>query len=252
MKRVQFTWDGKQYGFGSLLTFGNPKTSKHVKIPELAHYRVAILHLLPANQAGCGNLCEHASPGCLAGCLNTAGRGCTPPVHFARLSRTVYFQRFRHQFMARLTTEIRAFVRRCERNGWQPCVRLNGTSDVAWESIAAGLMEWFDGVVFYDYTKNPARVGSLRPNYSTVFSRSETNGLDSLSVLSRGGCVTVVMRGSVGSAKNPKPMIKTWKGFPVVDGDVHDLTFKHPPGHVIGLRAKGRATRDYSGFVIDV
>jgi hypothetical protein len=36
-----------------------------------------------------------------------------------------------------------------------------------------------------------------------------------------------------------------WKGFPVIDGDVHDFRAHDPAGSVVGLRWKGpKRTRD--------
>ena len=42
------------------------------------------------------------------------------------------------------------------------------------------------------------------------------------------------------------------KGKKVVDGDKNDLRFLDPKGVVVGLRAKGPARQDQSGFVIHV
>jgi hypothetical protein len=41
--------------------------------------------------------------------------------------------------------------------------------------------------------------------------------------------------------------------FPVIDGDLSDLLFKNPsPVVVVGLRAKGFAKDDDTGFVVQV
>jgi hypothetical protein len=42
----------------------------------------------------------------------------------------------------------------------------------------------------------------------------------------------------------------TYKGRPVIDADETDLRFLDPKGVIAGLKAKGRAKKDYSGFVI--
>jgi hypothetical protein len=42
----------------------------------------------------------------------------------------------------------------------------------------------------------------------------------------------------------------TWLGFPVIDGDRHDARFLDPAGVIVGLRAKGLARVDTSGFTI--
>src|SRR5690349_2376347 len=118
-----------------LLTTSNPKTAKG----EGAGWHTAILHFAPATLAGF-NVCGYASKGCVKGCLNTAGHGGIGldadglnTVQVARIQRTRWFKRDRDAFMARLVREIRAHVRRAERHGLRPCVRLNGTSDLPWE-----------------------------------------------------------------------------------------------------------------------
>jgi hypothetical protein len=40
-----------------------------------------------------------------------------------------------------------------------------------------------------------------------------------------------------------------WNGKPVIDGDTDDLRFLDPQGVIVGLRAKGKAKYDTSGFV---
>jgi len=78
-------------------------------------------------------------------------------------------------------------------------------------------------------------------NYSLTFSRSETNEADCIRVLEAGGNVAVVFR--------HKP--DTWHGFPVIDGDAHDLRHLDPRGVVVALSPKGpKAKRDKSGFVL--
>jgi hypothetical protein len=43
---------------------------------------------------------------------------------------------------------------------------------------------------------------------------------------------------------------ESYMGKTVVDADEDDLRFLDPKGVVLGLKAKGRAKKDYSGFVI--
>jgi hypothetical protein len=44
---------------------------------------------------------------------------------------------------------------------------------------------------------------------------------------------------------------KTFLGLKVIDGDTHDMRFLDEDNVVVGLKAKGKAKTDYSGFVID-
>ena len=50
--------------------------------------------------------------------------------------------------------------------------------------------------------------------------------------------------------KNGLP--KYYKGMPVINGDETDMRFEDPVGVIVGLKAKGKARKDTSGFVIDV
>lgn len=221
----------------SLLTpqESNPKTAHVVK-----GWRSAILHLQPTVK-----LCPWSSPGCRQGCLNTAGRGQMSCVQKARHNKTQYFLHDKNAFVYELENEIAALVRRCEREGVRPALRLNGTSDVRWENHV--IMQHFPMVQFYDYTKDQPRMraymeGKLPKNLHLTFSVSERLGAGAFAgeVLRGGGTVAVVFD------KIPKK----WNGFRVVDGTTHDLIFLRPKGCIIGLIAKGKAKQDRTGFVV--
>lgn len=227
----------------SLLSVGaDAKTVKG----ESFGWLTAILYLAPAREAGRGNVCPNASAGCLASCLYSAGRGAFSNVQSARVRKTrLFFDDFA-EFKRQLFADIGAFVATCERNGKRACVRLNGTSDISWERL--GVFEEFPSVQFYDYTKSPIRAlqaaaGSIAPNYHLTFSRSEANEAQALDVLRAGGNVAVVFA----SAALPS----SWQGFPVVNGDESDLRFLDARNVVVGLKAKGDAKRDTSGFVVN-
>lgn len=253
-----------------LLTTGNPKTVKG----EGEGYLTAILHLAPFDLSG-HNVCPWASKGCAAACLNTAGRGgifrngeTTNAIQEARKRRTRMFFGDRPAFLAQLAREMRAHVKRAERHGLKPAVRLNGTSDLRWEKLAPELFAEFSDVAFYDYTKGVPRMvdylaGRFPVNYSLTFSRSESNHAQAIEVLEAGGNVAVVF-----DTKRGRDLPELWKGFEVIDGDATDLRFLDPKpvrehidigaesvelvadGAVVGLRAKGRARNDLSGFVV--
>jgi hypothetical protein len=232
-----------------LLTTENAKTTKG----ESLGYLTAILYLAPGALSG-RNVCPHASEGCLFSCLNLAGMGAFSNVQDARVAKTKAFFRDPKGFVETLAEDILAARRKVERDAMELCVRLNGTSDLPWENLGgqAGvcLMRRFPDVRFYDYTKNPARIraflaGRLPANYSLTFSRSECNGEVALELAQAGANVAVVF-----DTRKGEPLPSKWAGRPVIDGDTHDLRFLDKRARVVGLRAKGPARKDDSGFVV--
>lgn len=216
------------------------KTSKG----EAKGYLTGILYLAPSNVSG-RQVCPFASPACHAACLYSAGRGAFSNVQRSRIAKTQSYFADKVAFLANLDKDVTGLIAKATRQRMKPAVRLNGTSDIAWERT--GIMDRFPGVPFYDYTKNPLRyaqflAGKLPKNYRLVFSRSETNEAQALEFLSKGGNVSVVFR---------KTLPKTWNGYRVINGDKTDLRFLDPKGVVVGLVAKGKAKADVSGFVVD-
>lgn len=51
---------------------------------------------------------------------------------------------------------------------------------------------------------------------------------------------------------NTKILPIFWKGKEVIDGDESDLRFLDKQNVIVGLKAKGKAKQDMSGFVIHV
>jgi hypothetical protein len=83
-------------------------------------------------------------------------------------------------------------------------------------------------------------------NYDLTLSFSGQNWDKCERALTDGGKVAAVF----GGLGRTRPMPAEYRGFPVVDGDETDLTFSRPAGSILGLRAKGKAKADRSGFVI--
>lgn len=245
----------------SLLTVGNPKTAKGEKYGVLT----AILHLAPAKVSG-RNVCPHATVGCETACLNTAGRGGIGldaeglnVIQAARIQRTRWFQRDREGFMVALVAEVAKHERAAERHGLRLAVRLNGTSDLPWERFPVvrdgvsypHIFAAFPGLTFYDYTKWPARLRPLVPgigNYSLTFSLAESNDEKAADALRAGMNVAAVFAVKRG-ADLPSEFSILGETRPVIDGDETDLRYLDPRGVIVGLRAKGRAIHDRTGFV---
>jgi hypothetical protein len=240
-------------GVSSLLARpeSNPKLAKGMKQGVMS----TPLHLAPADLSGY-EVCPMATNGCRKACLHTAGN----PAHMAgkqraRVARTkLYFQQ-RGLFLSVLIVEIAALVRKAEKAGVVPAVRLNATSDIPWERVKfthngeqyANLMELFPTVQFYDYTKRPNRKG-LPSNYHVTFSLAEDNDILAANALEAGLNVAVVF-----DTKRNHELPKSFDIGPyrplVIDGDKTDFRPSDPRGVIVGLRAKGDAIGDTSGFV---
>jgi len=208
-------------------------------------FLTGILYLAPANESG-KNLCPHASAGCKAACLYTAGRGAFDTIKKARLNKTLAFLNDRKAFAMELKKDIASLVKKAEKKGMTPCVRLNGTSDIPWHNVE-NIMQENPLIQFYDYTPNPFRMlqflkGELPENYHLTFSRKEDNDGFVDNILEKGGNVAVVFR---------KELPQTWKGKKVVNGDETDLRFLDEKNVVVGLKAKGKGRKNQSGFIVD-
>ena len=77
--------------------------------------------------------------------------------------------------------------------------------------------------------------------------RKMSNAAETLEAIKHGVNVAVVF-----STKKGQPLPAEYLGRPVIDGDETDLRFLDPSGVIVGLRAKGRAKHDCSGFVVNV
>ncbi len=223
-----------------LLSTGNPKLLKG----EKKGYLSFILHLSPANVSGY-ETCPKRTAGCTAACLNTAGRGgmfrkgeTTNVIQEARKRKTRMFFEQREQFLADLEADIRLGIKQAEKKGMIPCFRLNGTSDIAWEKY--GIIEKFPDVQFYDYTKMRNRKVTHLKNYHLTFSKADGNDVDVRLAASAGMNVAAVF----------KSLPETYIGRPVINGDDTDLRFLDPKNVIVGLKAKGKAKKDTTGFVV--
>ena len=225
-----------------LLSTANPKIQKGTKLGYLSF----ILHLAPATLSG-RETCPKRTAGCTAACLNTAGRGGmfkkgenTNMIQKARIRKTNLFFNDRDTFMEQLEQDINKAIKFAAKQGLKPVFRLNGTSDLAWEKYTCkgsdkNIFEMFDNVQFYDYTKVLGRKVAHLPNYHLTFSKADGNDADVAKALAQGMSVVAVYD-------------KIPEGVP--SADETDLRFLDPKGVMLGLKAKGRAKKDYSGFVI--
>ena len=229
-----------------LLSTANPKIQKGTKLGYLSF----ILHLAPADLSG-HNTCPKATAGCKSACLNTAGRGGmfkkgenTNMIQKARIRKTKYFYDARQDFMLDLKKDIEKGIKLAAKLGLTPVFRLNGTSDLSWEKYdmlpGMNVFECFPTVQFYDYTKILGRKVKGIANYFLIFSKADGNDSDVAEAILQGMNVAAVFDRVPG----------VYMDKPVIDADEHDLRFLDPRGVIAGLKAKGRAKKDLSGFVI--
>jgi hypothetical protein len=239
-----------------ILGTNNVKTLKSGKFSDKDNnlpYITYIAYLSPFTFNSKGiNLCSHASSGCASACLVGSGNARFEVVRNGRLKRTEYFLSSRIEFLEQLKNELTKAIKKHEGKA-TVVVRLNGTSDIPYEKFKVfegkNIFEYFSDIQFYDYTKNYLRFDKVLPsNYHLTFSRSENNHDKAMELLNRGFNVAMVMT----------KLVKSYKGFNVVNGDLNDLTFLHPSKTIVGLKYKlltGKGVDNSigvkSGFVLD-
>jgi hypothetical protein len=223
-----------------LLSTQNFKTVKGEKFGILT----GILYLAPAKLSGF-EVCPKRSEGCTASCLYSAGMGAFSNVQKARIQKTLFYFGDRPKFLELIKEDIKKLQKQAKKDGQKLAIRLNGTSDLNW--MQHDVFSSFPDVQFYDYTKVFNRLTKEIPsNYHLTFSKSENNDSECIQALELGFNVAVVFDTKKGDA-----LPASWNGFPVYDGDDTDTRFLDPKGgYVIGLRAKGQAKKDISGFVV--
>lgn len=151
--------------------------------------------------------------------------------------------------MRALSYEILKEYTKAKKAGEKIAIRLNGTSDIDLVYLLKkyadlDISTLADHIIFYDYSKilQKAIRYQAHPNYVVTFSRSEINQAEVEQAIKLGINVAAVFSDELPA---------TYLGAPVVDGDKSDLVMLYNKGVVLGLKAKGRAKKDTSGFVIN-
>jgi len=199
--------------------------------------KTAILHLAPFDLSGT-NVCPKASKECAALCLNTSGRGQMNSVQQARVKKTQYFWTNKNAFLWQLSTEIEQLKNLAKNQGFKFAVRLNGTSDLAWHRMkvdgGSTLHELHPDVQFYEYTKVLNYLDHDQDNLHFTFSDSGRNDSDIKKAIKKNVNVAIVFQDK---------LPRKWLQRRVIDGDKHDLRYRDPRGVIVGLIAKGKASR---------
>ena len=221
---------------------------------ETFGFLTGILYLAPATTTK-WNTCSMAKIAkCDEPCLYLAGRGAFSSVQQARVNKTIWFFEERNTFMQQLVVDINKLIKKAKKQGLKPLVRLNGTSDIRWETVSfkdvdgteyVNIFAAFPFVQFYDYTKDVNRK-DLPANYDLTFSDSGVQGFQPYVQLAiaKGMRIASVFR-------KEQEIPETHRGLDVVSGDNSDVRHLDAKGIVVALYAKGKAKLDQSGFVFD-
>lgn len=228
----------------------NAKTVKGQKYG----FMTGVLYLAPSTISGF-NTCPMAKLAqCEAACLYSAGRGAFNSVQQSRINKTKLFHSYPQLFMELLVKDIKRLIRKAERKGMIPLVRLNGTSDIRWENVRFDygfgneqitIFDLFPDIQFYDYTKLANRKG-IPANYDLTFSYSGVTAYQKYvkQAIAQGMRIATVFR-------KREEIPSEFMGLECVDGDDSDIRHLDPQGVIVALYAKGSAKRDYTGFVVD-
>ena len=211
------------------------KIAKGLKYNEMTY----ILYLAPASQSGY-NVCPMSTEECRTACLTESGHNRIDvkknAINKARIAKTKLFFEHRDFFMSWLVTEIEKAKYVAESKGYTFSVRINGTSDIdltTFKLNGKNILELFNDVQFYDYTKVAKRFKMLDKydNYDLTYSFSGHNMFQCLDLLNKNkGRVAMVFEGKV--------LPQSFMGYKVIDGDAYDMRYMDEQGVIVGLKFK--------------
>ena len=193
---------------------------------------VAGVYLSPHKKGGFKlNLCPFALS-CPSTCIDDTGK---MSFHSdSRVRRTLALYAYPSEWIASLIMEIRVLAFKCSLLGKELWIRLNGTSDIRWESILdlAGLVNEIQGLSgFYDYSKFPFQERETSESYRLCYSYDEGKHAQdrALEYLRNDQAVAIVVS------------FKDYKAYRYdsrfVDGESNDFRFLDG-GSIVLLRAK--------------
>tara|TARA_R100000995_G_scaffold78447_1_gene49042 strand:- start:644 stop:1501 length:858 start_codon:yes stop_codon:yes gene_type:complete len=214
------------------------KNAKLEKGNKYEYYNIG-LQLAPSYISGF-NTCPNASIECGMSCLNFTGHGAKHMlnknnIHMvlkARIIRTILYFEYRTQFKNRLIQEINLHKNKVNKlDNVKLCIRLNVLSDIKHEKINKDILNMFNDIQFYDYTKILNRNIKHMGNYHLTISRNELNK-DVIKNISNN-------KAYVFNVKRNDKLPKYYDNKKVIDGDLHDLRFLDDKNVIVGLRYKG-------------
>lgn len=251
--RGTFSDISQSYGGGKTPTLLTGQDSSAKLSHNGADYWQAVQYLLPANQSGIVNVCPWSTAGCRALCLSTSGRLGFDAGQTAMHVRVVFLATDSLQYLAQLLQEVARHARKAAKKGATFVLRLNGTSDLLWDSVA-GLQDLIretaaaagqSHMYFQDYSKRPATLAAAANSNDWHITLSATERHKTAADFLAGMAVVV-------DIDRKQPLPATFAGRTVIDGDnthgdLRILDSQHDAAAVVLLRAKGKARKAAAG-----
>lgn len=188
------------------------------------------LSLAQSNLSGI-NVCPWSTPECRRTCVGKNGNNGFPTAMQAKIAKTRFlFDYPEHAgvLLADFWSKAESHIKDNEVGG-----RLNTYSDLDWIESAPWIFDRFQGVNFFDYTKEWKRVSPFI-NYHLTYSASErTRDNEIIDHVKEGKNVAVVF-----SSWSTLPT--EYLGIPVINGDKDDTRWKDPKSVIVGLKRKGK------------
>jgi hypothetical protein len=232
-----------------LSVMGDEKTKKSIHDTRSGDmYITGILYLSPAEEGGGVNVCRGSTGSCRIGCLNRSGNPAFMKGKLAaRYRKTQEMHLSPDDFFLKIQSDILRLKMFAKKYNIKLAIRLNGTSDVDFESKLDAFIRQHNDVKFYDYTKVIPKYKKWKSGNGLIhqtFSRSELTDKQAEEILKDGGNVAYVFY------QKSKMLPAYYKGYKVINGDESDLRFLDdlhreldeagkPKGIIIGLTAKG-------------
>ena len=213
-------------------------SAKHEKA---YHYNemVYTIYLAPGNSSGY-EVCPGRTAECAEACLNQSGRNIMDAgrevINGSRIKKTKLFFEEREFFVRWVIAEIESARAKAVRQGYRFSVRLNNTSDISPEDFyitkpyKINLLQFFEDVQFYDYTKIKSRTNLLKSysNYDLTFSYNGYNKNHCITMLENNIRVAIIFK------EIPE---KFWE-YPVINGNFYDMRYTDAKNVIIGLPYK--------------
>ena len=251
---ASYTQIKKKLGISYL---GKVGQSMKMRLSVEHHVMTYCIYLAPSTMGGILpnghqiNVCPN-SKYCKEFCLNGSGqnkcdelsRGVDGSlINRSRIKKTRLFYENRKVFMKMMIHEIESARSKAKREGYGFSVRINGTSDLSpllfKDENGKNILELFDDVQFYDYTKVASRINLLEKykNYDLCLSYNGHNWDECKDFLDKGGKVAVVFM-------NQK-MPSKFHGYKVIDANQYDMRYLDPNGCIMGLHYHTTASNYY-------